>query len=1292
MNLIPSEQSENLNHILELVRGGKKEEAQTGLLEIIKSNPHHDLAWIMLADTLNRDDLRIEILKKCIKYNPHSQSARQVLAEIIKKNRKIRPLQEQQEASPRNQVQPEQISPIRYRLPIAIILRKLASSIFILLSIAFLTQTGLYLAYRGREGLPSPPLKTISAALVNTWQYLFHHPSAYLWHKESVPAIKVILELFINSAALLLASLFIAALIGGALGIIAARVKGRNIRPAILIASILGVSTPSFLLGMLLWVLNLQVARLMGTSKAPLPPTGFGWNAHMIMPVLVLAARPIAQIMQVTYINLTEIFKQDYMRTARASGLSQRLQLLKHALPNIFIPILTTLSTSLRFSLSSLPIVESFFLWPGIGLTLLQMIAIDQTSIVTDLILALGLLFLFINLLLEFIYPRLDPRIASESFQPEETALENESPFTLRKLNETIAGFLKFAQKKFQKRQFTTTHDTPKLPELPRIENGENILKYEQLPPISRWKNVRLALANLPFVVGTIMVLLLIGLVLFGSFIPMNHPYETHGIMKVEGVITAPPFKPSSTFPWGTDVIGRDIQALVLAGARQTLSLAALGMLARLVVGLMVGLASGWWQHSWLDRLVNFLVSIWAAFPATIFAMILILGIGIEKGIGVFILTLCIIGWGEFAQFVRSQVIQQKPQLYILAARATGARQLAILWRHIMPQLVPSLIVMSTLEMGAILMLLAELGFLNIFLGGGYKTEIGEVGKMVSVIYYFSDIPEWGALLSNIRNWWRSYPWLAWYPGILFFLSILAFNLWGEGLRRLLDEARINLRWIFSRYALAGGAILLVGFFWLLRSSTPIELYRSQALQFNAQNTVMDIEVLGSDQLHGRESGTGDAYLAAQYIASRMQEIGLFPAGDDDSYIQTLNAIRFHLKTTPQLAVVDDQGNRTYAFNYREDFVEYVDAGAPSEGGFGTLMGIAVSPGSSSTEEERLFFRYSDYAENILIIQERDINLIDIPECSGLLIIAEDNEFLTRKYLYPARQYGIRRKYYPMMLITKEIGELLLSTTGTNWAEFDLLAADLPPGQFTTTSPGIQAEMIIEGAQDNLQETHHNVIGYIPGAGAQMTGPSGAALDSNVILISAYYDGLGTDPDGTFYPGVNDNASGVAAMLEIARVLMESSYPPHKTVVFTAWTGGERRESFSVVNTMSAKRGFSNLNVENVIELSGMAGGSGQGMVVENGSSYRLTRLFEQAAGRMDVNVSNRGRGPHFGRTARPAFGARSALSLYLTWDGADVLAHTPADSIENIDYAKLQQSGQAVTLTVTMLSRETDY
>ncbi len=107
---------------------------------------------------------------------------------------------------------------------------------------------------------------------------------------------------------------------------------------------------------MLLWVADFRIYRLTGT--APLPPTGFGWDLHMVMPVLVLAMRPLAQVAQVTYVSLSDVLNQDYVRTALGKGLSRAGAVWRHAMRNIWIPVLTAIGTSLRFSLASLPVVE----------------------------------------------------------------------------------------------------------------------------------------------------------------------------------------------------------------------------------------------------------------------------------------------------------------------------------------------------------------------------------------------------------------------------------------------------------------------------------------------------------------------------------------------------------------------------------------------------------------------------------------------------------------------------------------------------------------------------------------------------------------------------------------------------------------------------------------------------------------------------------------------------------------------------------------------------------------------
>ncbi len=299
------------------------------------------------------------------------------------------------------------------------VVTRIANSLVILLGIAFLTLLGLYMAQQGRKGLPANLLGGSLEALRQLIDYLLHHPQAYVWHKEIVPAAQLVWTVFRNSAGLLLVSLAIAATLGISLGILAAQMRNRkSVAPLMVVVSLVGVSAPTFLFGVFLWAFNVQLMRMLGITRAPLPQIGFGWDKHLIMPALVLAARPFAQIMQVTYVNLSKVLDAEFIRAARGKGLPERILLYRHAIRNVEIPILTTLSTSLRFSLASLVVVESFFYWPGIGLSILQAIQMEITPLVVDLVVSLGVLFLLINLAVEFLYPLIDPRLKENGDTP----------------------------------------------------------------------------------------------------------------------------------------------------------------------------------------------------------------------------------------------------------------------------------------------------------------------------------------------------------------------------------------------------------------------------------------------------------------------------------------------------------------------------------------------------------------------------------------------------------------------------------------------------------------------------------------------------------------------------------------------------------------------------------------------------------------------------------------------------------------------------------------------------------
>jgi peptide/nickel transport system permease protein len=212
-----------------------------------------------------------------------------------------------------------------------------------------------------------------------------------------------------KSLGLLAVAVALAALVGLSLGIWTALRRDSHFSRTILFASVLGISTPSFFAAMLLIWFSVWLYRAAGQRLFPI--SGFGWDDHLILPALVLAIRPAAAMARLSHNTFAEILDSDYVRTAVAKGLVPRVVLMRHVLRNAGVPLLTTLGVSLRYSLAVLPIVEYIFSWPGVGRVLLTAIHTQDTNAVIGMTLPLVLLFVLVNVLLEYLYPRIDPRL-----------------------------------------------------------------------------------------------------------------------------------------------------------------------------------------------------------------------------------------------------------------------------------------------------------------------------------------------------------------------------------------------------------------------------------------------------------------------------------------------------------------------------------------------------------------------------------------------------------------------------------------------------------------------------------------------------------------------------------------------------------------------------------------------------------------------------------------------------------------------------------------------------------------
>ena len=180
----------------------------------------------------------------------------------------------------------------------------------------------------------------------------------------------LLVDAYGKSMLLIVLAVGLATALGIATGILAAASRSVRVRGVLLTLTTLTVSLPSFLIAILLILLGAEVTARYGVRLWP--TFGFGLDDHLILPVLVLAARPFAQIASFAYLATDEVLRLDYVRTARAKGLPESVILVRHALGNAAVPIIGAVASGLSIALSTLPVVEVLFSWPGLGFALLQ--------------------------------------------------------------------------------------------------------------------------------------------------------------------------------------------------------------------------------------------------------------------------------------------------------------------------------------------------------------------------------------------------------------------------------------------------------------------------------------------------------------------------------------------------------------------------------------------------------------------------------------------------------------------------------------------------------------------------------------------------------------------------------------------------------------------------------------------------------------------------------------------------------------------------------------------------------
>jgi peptide/nickel transport system permease protein len=256
----------------------------------------------------------------------------------------------------------------------------------------------------------------------------------------------------------------------------------------------------------------------------------------------------------------------------------------------------------------------------------------------------------------------------------------------------------------------------------------------------------------------TVGILMVLSLVLVAVFAPNLAPHDpARAVARTYG----DPGAPSLAFPMGTDQLGRDVLSRIIYGARISLAVGVAAMAVTIAIGVLIGLLSGFFGGV-VDVILMRFTDVMLTLPALLLAMAFVAVL--RPSLLSILLVIGLVSWTQVARVVRAETLSMSTRDFVLAARTLGASPIRLITRHVLPNVLPIIIVMAALGTSGTLLLDAALSFLG--LGVPPPT------------------PTWGRMIQEATIYFRTAPWLATFPGLAIFYAVLAFNLLGYGVLR----------------------------------------------------------------------------------------------------------------------------------------------------------------------------------------------------------------------------------------------------------------------------------------------------------------------------------------------------------------------------------------------------------------------------------------------------------------------------------------------------------------------------
>ncbi|MDR9744285.1 MULTISPECIES: ABC transporter permease [Paenibacillus] len=277
-----------------------------------------------------------------------------------------------------------------------------------------------------------------------------------------------------------------------------------------------------------------------------------------------------------------------------------------------------------------------------------------------------------------------------------------------------------------------------------------------------RWRNLRTQFRQQKLGLAAVIIL---GIFVLASLFAFLSPHDPNEIVVMERLQ-----QPSADHWFGTDDYGRDYLARALYGGRVSLAVGFLSMAIAVIVGTLVGTVSGYFG-GWVDNTLMRIVDVLMSIPS--FFLMLILNAYLKPGIGTIIVIIGVLSWMNIARIVRAEAMSVKQREYVLYARVSGQKPGRIIMKHIIPNIIPTIIVAATINIASAILMESSLSFLGL----GVKQPNSS----------------WGSMLNDAQGFISEAPYMAIFPGLFILLTVLSFNFLGD-VFRVAFEPKANKR------------------------------------------------------------------------------------------------------------------------------------------------------------------------------------------------------------------------------------------------------------------------------------------------------------------------------------------------------------------------------------------------------------------------------------------------------------------------------------------------------------------